>query len=281
MGTSSSNRGAGGGTPLLPSWAPAPPDSPVEQPASPASAPPETSPSPRPPIKSPPEKYRFRGPRVNFSRFVASGSTDRRALGRALSGHVRSVSGGARNAARRMGASSRTAANLVSLLRGISRDGLAETLRSLSLQHLAGKPPKEILAAFTELICSRGSLIDEAIARHAYVETVVELVEADLDLNTLTEEQVAEMSVDFIGRSIVLRVINDIGTKLDLAALSEEQASSLTRQLADFVVGVVRDRLLQEIQGTNSLDGNKLRIEMSRIYEVAFGLIELQATSLL
>ena len=176
-----------------------------------------------------------------------------------------------------MGASSRAAANLLGALRHIERDGVAETLRALSLEHLTGRSPKEILAAFTDAICSPGGSIDEGIARNAYVETVLKLTELGESLDNLTEEQIAAITIDFISRSIVNRVINDIGMKLGTRALTEEQANSLEAQLNAFVVGTVRDRLQDEIQKTKSLETIKLNSEITRIYEVAFTLLEEEA----
>lgn len=264
-------------TPLVPSWAdplPSPQSSDTEQPTE---TPPDQEGGTRPPIPAPPEPNRFWAARANFTRFVASGGTDRQALGRALGAHVRTVSGGSRNAARRMGASSRAAANLLGALRHIERDGVAETLRALSLEHLTGRSPKEILAAFTDAICSPGGSIDEGIARNAYVETVLKLTELGESLDNLTEEQIAAITIDFISRSIVNRVINDIGMKLGTRALTEEQANSLEAQLNAFVVGTVRDRLQDEIQKTKSLETIKLNSEITRIYEVAFTLLEEEA----
>lgn len=289
MGTSSSHHGAGAGTPLLPSWAPdvplpaeIPQDLSVAAEDAQAAAPLDTAPSDtRPPIEAPPTGDRFRAARNSFSRFVISGGTDRRALGRALHAHVETVSGGARTAARRMTASRKTAANLVWLLTGIARDGLSVTLRTLSLQHLAGRSPKEILAAFTDTVCSSGSLIDEGIARAAYVETVLELAEAEVDLQTLTKEQITAITLEFICRSIVLRVINDIGTKYDVKALSVEQAEAATQALRDLVSGAVQDRLREELEKTGALRSASLAESMNRIYEIAFNLIEGEATNLL
>ena len=276
MGTSSSFGGAGSGTPLLPSWAdppnPFPPDSPpADQPVDNANLPENL---PRPPMQPPPELDRFRVARYNFSRFVSSGGTDRGALGRAVRDHIRTVSGGSRTAARRMGTSRRAASNLVGVLRDIQSRGITETLRKLSLDHLVGRSPKEILIAFTDIICRPGGTIDEGIARDAYVETILEVTEIGESLNSLTEDQIGAVTIGFIGRSIVNRIINDIGQKLDVRALSGEQANYLMTVLKDLVHGAVKDRLQESIQSTRAIPQSKLDSEMTLIYERAWNFVD-------
>src|SRR6476646_9679159 len=98
MGTSSAYGGPGGGTPLVPSWldgadggdAPAAPAGtgagPDGQPPADGTAPPV--PPNLPPIPSTGDSQRFSGARNNFTRFAASGGSDRASLGRAVSRYV-------------------------------------------------------------------------------------------------------------------------------------------------------------------------------------------------
>src|SRR3990170_1267008 len=106
MGTSGAYPGPKGKNPLVPTWAdgdeggdpgkpePSPAEMPVPAPI--PAAPPDRDPPP------PGEPDRFTVARTNLSRFAGSGGTDRRSLGRAMSGYVSKSAGGARQAARRM-----------------------------------------------------------------------------------------------------------------------------------------------------------------------------------
>lgn len=285
MGTSASFGGARNSTPLLPSWAESP------EPAAPPSAPsPDAPPSSQPDIPpvcpgplQPPGKVvvprRFQHPRSDFSRFVSSGGANRRALGRALREHVRSVSGGAQGAGKRMATSGRAAVNIIGVLRDVRDRGLDAVLRSLSLGDVAGKSPKEVLLALTDIVCEPGGTLDEAIARDAFVETILD---QDLgeDLNTINDEQIEAVVTGFLARSIADRVINDIGVKIDVSALSAQQANQLTQFLNDFVIGAVRDRVGRELAKTRSLGANQLRAEIQKIYQIAFQVLESEAAAI-
>src|SRR5690606_26305012 len=98
MGTSNAYGGAGGSTPLIPSWLQGDGDGGIgagagaddgTQPASPDGSPPAVPPAPAPRPTAPAgASDRFTSARNNFTRFVSSGGSDRRSLGRAVSQYV-------------------------------------------------------------------------------------------------------------------------------------------------------------------------------------------------
>ena len=292
MGTSSSNGGQKPNTPLLPSWAdsgpmpegnpPLPPQALPQEPPQvlpqapsqdlPQPAPQETSQPPREPLKIPPD--RFRNARSNFSRYVSSGGTDKRSLGRALGHYVRTSSGGTKTAARRMWASRIATVNLINVLNDFHSLGIESTLSKISFPSLAGKPPKEILLALTDVICRPESSLDPSIARESFVETIVYL--PDVDLTNLTEEQIKVITIQFISRTIVTRIINDIGHKID-ANITAEKAHFLMKSLNDFVYGAIKDRLTALLVISSEVSRQDLAVSISNIYEVAYSLIEGEA----
>lgn len=279
MGTSSSNSGPAPNMPLLPTWAdpPLPIPLPGDQ-TRPITPVPENK--PRPSIKPGTNNQRFRDARGNFTHFVSSGGSDKRSLGRAIRSYVRTSSGGARTAAKRMGASRRTAAKLVGLLAGFQSKGVRETLRTFSLERLVGQPPRQILLALTDVVCKPSGTIDENISRTAFLETMHDLITRNIDLTTLTIEQIGVITAQFISRSIVLSIINHIGMKFDVKAISAEQANKLLRSLNDFVFGVVRDQIQGSIQRVRNLSEQQLVSSMTRIYTIAFDMLDRQARRL-
>lgn len=280
MGTSSSNPGPSPDTPLLPTWAdpPIPIPLPGDKP-SPLVPPPDVK--PRPPIKPlAPGNQRFRDARNNFTQFASSGGNDMHSLGKAVHGYVRTAAGGSRTAARRMGASRRTAAKLVSVLSSFQSSGVSETLHSLSLDHLVGQPPKQILLALTEVVGRPSGTIDENISRTAYLETAREMIIGGVDLNALTVDQIGVIATQFISHSIVLTILNTIGTKFDVKALSADRANKLLKSLKDFVFGAVRDQLHGAIRRARNMSQQQLVTSMTRIYASAFDLLDRQARRL-
>ncbi|WP_342585843.1 Qat anti-phage system associated protein QatB [Methylocapsa aurea] len=278
MGTS---KGYGGpATGLVPSWV----DDPVPgvAPAGPAPAPgaPNLT-APAQPLPGAPAvprapdvsgAGRLGGARGSFSRFARTSS--RSALGSALSNYVRNGTGGARRAARRMGASRATGARLLGVVRDVQRFGAAEALRQLNLPGLAGRPAADVFMALLEFVCPPGGAIDEAIARQAMLETIGDLAESGVgDFGTMTPDQMQEFFLDFIARSIEGRVVADLGGRGvtlpdDVAAVESAQ-----QQLHDFVTGCTRGELSDRLDGVDRLSDRNIERVVDQIYEAAFELV--------
>lgn len=211
-------------------------------------------------------------PRGSFTRFARTGS--RSALGRALSGYVRSGTGGARRAARRMGSSRAAAGGLLGVIRDFQRFGPTETLRQLNLSGLVAQPAADVFVAILEFICPPGGAVDDAIARQAMLETIGDLAEAGVgSFDTLTPAQLQDVFFDFISRSIEGRVMADLGARGitlpdDVAAVERAQA-----QLHDFVVGATRGQLAGRLEGVSRLSDRDIGTVVDQIYETAFELV--------
>lgn len=278
MGTSSSFSGAGGGTPLVPSWV----DGGGSSPAAPA---PATSPAPaavpvapatRPPIAvAPGGAGRFRSARSNFSSFAGSGGTDRRSLGRAVSRYVSKSLGGAANAARRMGSSRASAGRLASFFSDVQANGLAETLRSLDLGALAGRAIEDVFAGLADYICPEGGSIDEGIARDAFIETVADLADAGIhDMDALTPDQMQTVFELYAAHTIEARVCNDIGTKLITLPTDPAAAARVQEQLHEFIQRGVSDALAEVGTAVGSLTLDSVNEFVGQVYESAFEILE-------
>ncbi len=234
MGTSNSYGGAGGGTPLIPTWLTPdtdgqtqPPDDPETVPGPALPAPGQIPPAPKlVPVPPAGDPKRFSTARGNFTRFVTSGGTDRRSLGRSLSRYVSTAMGGGGTAGKRMALSSRVTSRLAHFLSTASTAGVREALRSVGLERLAGRPATEVLRGLVEFICPPGGTIDESIAREAFIEMVADLAESGItDLETLTPEQMQTVLELNIAHSIEARICNDIGTNAVALPASAEAAA--------------------------------------------------------
>jgi len=212
------------------------------------------------------------GARGNFTRFARTGS--RSALGSALSGYVRSGTGGARRAARRMGSSRATASGLLGVVRDFHRLGPTETLRQLNLAAMATQPAADVFVAILEFICPPGGGVDDAIARQAMLETIGDLAESGVgSFDTLTPQQLQDVFLDFISRSIEGRVMADLGGRGitlpdDIAAVESAQA-----QLHDFVEGATRGQLAGRLDSLERLSDRDIESVVNQIYETAFELV--------
>lgn len=282
MGTSSPYGGPGGGTPLVPSWlgadgigdTPATPDGvPGTDPTAPAPLPP--APANRPDIPVPTYPNRFAGARSNFTRFAHSGGSDRASLGRAVSGYVSIASGGARQAAMRMGASRGTGARLLSFLTDVQARGAREALRALNLEGLAGRPIDEVFVGLADYICPSAGTVDEGIAREAFVETIIELTTLEVtDLDALTPDQMQTVFELYATHAIEARLCNDIGTKLVTVPIDAQAALRVQEQLRDFIRNGVSDALTEARAANPTLTQDRVQSFVDSVYERAFGILQ-------
>lgn len=289
MGTSSSYGGAGGGTPLVPSWLQgdgggdagsgdggqtdpgddAPPNQDGSVPSTP-SAPPA-----RPVAPTAGDSDRYTSARTNFTRFTSSGGSDRRSLGRAVSQYVSKSSGGSRNAASRMGASRGAGAGLVSFLNNAVTNGVREALRTLNLEGLAGRPIEEIFSGLADYICPEGGSIDDGIARDAFVETIADLAGAGItDMDTLTPPQIQTIFELYATHAIEARLCNDVGAKVVTLPADARAAGRVQAQLRDFIQRGVSDALNTASVAVQALTPDAVIGFVTGIYQSAFEILQ-------
>lgn len=282
MGTSTAYGGPGGGTPLVPSWlggdggdappAPAPSDG---SPNGDGAAPPPPAAPNRPAIPAAADPERFSGARNSFTRFAGSGGGDRANLGRAVSRYVSTSSGGARQAAQRMGASRGAGARLLGFLADAQVRGVREALRSLDLETLAGRPIAEIFVGLADYICPGAGTVDEGIAREAYIETIIELTTEGLtDLSTFTPDQMQTVFELYATHAIEARICNDIGTKAVTMPVDAQAAHRVEAQLRDFIRGGVSDALTKAREAMPNLTPARIQSFVDTVYESAFAILQ-------
>lgn len=280
MGTSGSTRGTGNGTSLLPTFLNDPDGGPLPGGDGPADgddgggdggAPPEAD-TPRPAIPAAAPDNRFSSARRNFSTFASSGGNDRRALRRAVRDYVRSGYGNSRNATGAMGSSRRSAANVLGVLRGFSRDGAAQTLNRFNLGALAGRPAGEVLTALTDVICRDGGTIDEAIAREAWLETVASVEAAGItDVDAMTAAEFGEVFLSFISQSVQAKLFQEIGVNgFRVADLDEIRA--FESQFRSYVDGRVRDSFNADLSDLAQMSDDRITAIVEQTYREAWDL---------
>ncbi len=284
MGTSSAYGGPGNATPLVPTWldpegaqASGPLDGGASDQGQGEGSPvaPQAAPYPVPPIMPAPIPDRFRITRTNMSRFAASGGADRASLGRALSEYVSSSSGGARQAARRMGSSRVASRRLLGFLSNAVAHGAHEALRMLNLNALVGRPIEEVFLGLADFICPDGGTIDEGIARDAFIETIVDLGKNGItDLNTLNLDQMQTVFEVYASHAIETRLCNDAGTRTIMLPSDAQAAERVQTQLFDFVRRGVSDALIAARRELEVLTIEKVQQFVDQVYEQAFAIVQ-------
>ncbi|UES60212.1 hypothetical protein GFK91_31330 (plasmid) [Roseibium aggregatum] len=186
--------------------------------------------------------------------------------------YVRSGYGNSRNATRAMGASRSSAANVLGVLRGLSRDGINQTLNRFNLSGLAGQPASEVLAALTDVICEDGGTLDEAVAREAWLETVVAVETAGItDIDAMTAEQFREVFLTFISQSLQAKLFQEIGVNgFKVADMDEIRA--FESQFRNYVDGRVRDSFNNDLSDLANMSDERIRAVVEQTYRDAWEL---------
>lgn len=285
MGTSNAYGGPGGGTPLIPTWlepdgagTPAAPDgAPSDGDSQNGSEQPLASlPLPnRPPVQPPPVADRFIAARNNLSRFAGSGGSNRVSLGRAVARYVSTASGGARQAARRMGSSRSAGAKLLDFLSDVRERGTREALRALNLEGLASQPIEEVFLGLADYVCPNSGTVDEGIARDAFIETIADLATNGVtDLDSLTADQMQTVFELYATHAIETRLLNDIGTKTILLPRDVRAVEQVQAQLRDFIRRGVSDALVAAQSALQLLTPDRVLGFVGGVYEQAFAILQ-------
>ncbi|EMO56822.1 hypothetical protein LEP1GSC161_2756 [Leptospira santarosai str. CBC1416] len=274
MGTSSSNSGSSGNTPIIPSWIDAPPDKKEPSPAKKKSE--EFPPAPKRPVM--PEKglnKRFQGARTLFSKYASSDGSDRRSLKKSISRYVSHSLNGSKNASKRMGISKVAGVNLLNFLSTASATGIEKALTSVGLSNLAGRPIDDIFINLVDYICPSGGTVDIGITRDAYIKTVADLASEDVgSLSNLSEEQIKTFFEIFATYTIEARICNDIGTKSILLPTNVEAIIKVHNQLHSFIKRAVSDAISREYKRGNGLTVGKTHGFVDKVYQQAFNILE-------
>jgi hypothetical protein len=231
------------------------------------------APAALPPLPAPGPASSFRSSRTSFNSFASS--HDGRTLRNSLSSYVSKGTGGGRTATRRMGASIPSVGRAIDFVQGVARDGIDKALANLGLENLIGQPAEQALAILTDVFCPAGGPIDQAIAREAWDEAVLELTDLEIDdIKDITPEQWQGLVVDFISRTIETKVINDVGSKGISLPEDVQAINQLQSDLHEIIHGAVTDAIGDRLDVGQTIDQKEIQGIVVDIYDRSFTYLE-------
>jgi hypothetical protein len=170
--------------------------------------------------------------------------------------------------------STRVASGVAGLASAVATDGAEAALARFNLQDLAGRPAVEVLEAVAEVICPDGGTIDESIARDAMLEAIAEVAEDDPGaFDELSTDQLDEFLCDVITRSIVTKVLNEIGTNALHGSASDADFREAERITRDFTQGRVRDALGNRFDAGSRPTQSEIDRSISDVYADTFDML--------
>jgi hypothetical protein len=297
MGTSSSNSGPRGKTPLLPKWAQGGGEG--ASPGSPTPAPPAPdggngdSPSSEPTPKAVPDKIQAQQaapllPKLSgapwtlarraMTSAVKAGAT---AAGLRTAGRrYVSAKGGAKKASSTATAGRATTARIGNFVSDIASRGFNDAARAIGLESTVGRKVDVVLAEVINAIAPAGTNNDDAIARRAASETLRELFEkhgveqAGLDaLSAMTPADVTDTIELSVAAYVYERWLFDLSQKIEQNAVSEADAVKLERDVKDFVKGLVKLKLNGDQALRLDWKGAEGKEFVQEIYDAAYKLL--------
>lgn len=256
MGTSTSNGGQTGRTPLVPSWLD---DS-------------ENNVSNILPIQA--DAKRFMIPRNNFTRYVNNGGRSTHNLHRATSKYVKHSLGGAKNATTRLGTARNSTIRLVSILNSFSNYGVAATSIQYGLGELIGKNAKEVFLHIIDFVCDDGGTTNDGIARSSYIETLASISDIEnRSMDSLNDSEFLAFVKTYMSNVIQEKLINDIGNKS--IALPDDIATVelIQSQIHDLISGSVSDAITALNVEIKSIDNSQTKQIVENVYEKAYEIL--------
>lgn len=259
MGTSASSKGPGSGPdiPIVPPWVDDPPK-PVSQqtnlnlqpaPKAPqdgsgAATGPGNSNPPQTPQRQLPQEFpsppgRWRGTRTSLGKFAGGGSDRERHLKRALGHYSKSGMGGSRNAARRLGGSSRAAGSLHSALTSLSSGTPLPLEFGIDAQALAGLPPDQAVDVLVNAIRPIDGTQDAEATRDSAARALSEVLAQNPNLTSLTPEQIDQVTASLLGHEVAHRIELDVGKAIIDKAPTKGEGLERLQEMKDYVREVV------------------------------------------
>lgn len=232
---------------------------------------------PPPPLKNP-----WRAAKTAMRAFARSGggAPGRGSRSRAVRYFVR-AQGGAQRAARNSPSAIASGRALARFLSAVAARGLAEAAREFRIGEFLNRGIDVFLAALTRVLAPRAGTNEEAAAHAAIAETTAFLFDEcgveDAGLEALEELDAATMGralEHFVASFINTRLMHVLGSRIEAAAQSAEQAVALEAEVKDYVRERVRldfaERDLLEI----NWDAPESQREIQDIFEEAYVLLE-------
>ena len=284
MGTSASSNGPGGGVPFDPPWlddiAPPQPgdgvqpddqgnDGPgadVDQEGGEPQQPPQ---SPAEPLELAPPR-RFYSARRELGTFARTGNQE--SFRKAVGHYSRTGMGGARNAANRMRASTRSAANLFGVLQSAREradPAINEWVASLTERNASAQ---DVVDEIIRRAAPNGGSQDETSCRESMAQAMEDLLEEDpdLDLLHLEDDDIWRLTESFLGYEAFNRLCLDIGQVFESSALSPRDRVTRMNEMQDYLKAELCAQIETLRQTTPEAVSNQLQVVLQRSVQNTF-----------
>lgn len=266
MGTSTSNRGQNGKTPLVPSW--------LIDDENNGTKPDTEITGDNIQQQDDTQSYdskRFTSPRSDFTRYINSGGNKTGRLHKAISSYVRKSAGGSKNATMRLGSARKSTAKLVSIMSGFAGGNISATAYRFNLGDIIGKPAKEVFLRIIDFVCPDGGRTDEGIARSAYIEALSSIPDLEnKQIKSLSPLEFLAFTEIYMADVIQQKLLNDIGNKIFSLPNDILCIENIEKQMKDFIQNAISDSISKLNVDICNISQQQAQDVVDSVYNTAF-----------
>ena len=266
MGTSTSNRGQNGKTPLVPSW--------LNDDENNGKQPDSEITGDNIQQQDDTQSYdskRFTSPRSDFTRYINSGGNKTGRLHKAISSYVRKSAGGSKNATMRLGSERKSTAKLVSIMSGFAGGNISATAYRFNLGDIIGKPAKEAFLRIMDFVCPDGGRTDEGIARSAYIEALSSIPDLEnKQIESLSHLEFLAFTEIYMADVIQQKLLNDIGNKIFSLPNDILCIENIEKQMKDFIQNAISDSISRLNVDICNISQQQAQDVVDSVYNTAF-----------
>ncbi|MEL7569692.1 MAG: Qat anti-phage system associated protein QatB [Eubacteriaceae bacterium] len=253
MGTSASSNGPLGGVSFDPPWL-----DDIEIPSHATQPDPQNDPSND--VQEEPTtqdivapQRRFKSARQSLGNYARSGN--RESLRKAIGHYSKTGMGGARNVAKRMRVSTRTAVTLYDILKS-AREGTDQVIREWVSSLIARKATiGEIIDEIIAKVTPNGGSIDESACRNSMDSAIRDLITRDPEVNlfNISDDNIWSLIESFLGYEAFNRLCLDIGQSFEQSSLSPRDKVTRMNEMHDYLAAEIYEQL-ESLRQKNQTD---------------------------
>lgn len=189
--------------------------------------------------------------------------------------------GGKRGATRAAAQGRITGGKYASFLGAIASGGINNALNYLGLNNLVGKSSEEICLAIADAIAPTGSTNDEAIARDALISTLDsfynELQENGYDFTNverLSLDQIKKTLIEYVSNYVFNKWMYELGNAIEKGSVSESAAVNLEAQVRDLIYAETFEHYRVIPLETFNLNDSSNNAMIEEIFQTAYSTLE-------
>lgn len=165
---------------------------------------------------------------------IASGKSS---VNKAISNYVK-AHGGAKTASKTAKSGVRTVLSLGNFINNVSSQGFTQTLENYNIDY-KDKSAKDVLSELINYLAPSPVTKEDSIARKALIvtmEILYELIDNEnLEIDKINNETFNFIIPKYIECYIYERIINDLGSRIEIASSNSSQAIKIEQEIKDYI----------------------------------------------